>query len=47
MMQVLIVDDERSIVDILEYNLGKNGFSTISAYDGAEGLRLARKETPI
>jgi len=46
MIQVLIVDDERSIVDILEYNLGKNGFSTISAFDGAEGLRLARESDP-
>lgn len=46
MMQVLIVDDERSIVDILEYNLGKNGFSTISAFDGSEGLRLARESDP-
>lgn len=46
MMQVLIVDDERSIVDILEYNLGKNGFSTMSAFDGAEGLKLAREGDP-
>ncbi|NCB51567.1 MAG: response regulator transcription factor [Clostridia bacterium] len=46
MMRVLIVDDEHSIVDILEYNLGKNGFSTSSAFDGAEGLRLARESDP-
>jgi two-component system response regulator VicR len=45
-MKVLIVDDERSIVDILKYNLEKNNFMVISAYDGAEGLRLARESDP-
>ena len=44
--KVLIVDDERSIVDILEFNLKKSGFDTCKAYDGKEGLRLAREEKP-
>lgn len=44
--KVLIVDDERSIVDILKYNLEKDGMKVVSAYDGAEGLRLARSEDP-
>ncbi|HBD86318.1 MAG TPA: DNA-binding response regulator [Clostridiales bacterium] len=45
-MKVLIVDDERAIVDILKYNLEKNGFDASSAFDGAEGLRLARESDP-
>ncbi len=44
--KVLIVDDERSIVDILKYNLEKDGTKAVCAYDGAEGLRLARSEDP-
>ena len=44
--KVLIVDDERSIVDILRYNLEKNDRTAVCAYDGAEGLRLARECDP-
>lgn len=44
--KVLIVDDERSIVDILKFNLEKTGYSTLAAYDGREGLRLAREADP-
>lgn len=43
---VLIVDDEKSIVDILKFNLEKSDYSTICAYDGQEGLRLAREKNP-
>ena len=43
---VLIVDDERAIVEILDFNLKKEGYQTLRAYDGAEGLRLAREENP-
>jgi two-component system response regulator VicR len=38
---VLIVDDEKAIVDILKFNLEQRGFRTVVAYDGAEALRLA------
>ena len=44
--KVLIVDDEKAIVEILRYNLQKNEFDTMEAYDGAEALRLAREEDP-
>lgn len=43
---VLIVDDEKSIVDILKFNLEKSEYNTICAYDGKEALRLAREEAP-
>lgn len=43
---VLIVDDEKSIVDILKFNLEKTGYETICAYDGKEALSLARDKAP-
>lgn len=43
---VLIVDDEKAIVDILDFNLQKEGYATLKAYDGEEGLRLAREGDP-
>jgi len=43
---VLIVDDEKSIVDILKFNLEKSEYNTICAYDGREGLRLAKEKNP-
>jgi len=44
--KILIVDDEHAIVDILKYNLEKDGFETVCAYDGNEGLRLAGDADP-
>lgn len=44
--KILIVDDEHAIVDILRYNLEKNGYETICAYDGTEGLNFARQADP-
>jgi len=43
---VLIVDDEKSIVDILRFNLEKAEYTTVCAYDGKEALRLARDLNP-
>ncbi len=43
---ILIVDDEKPIVDILKFNLQKEGFDTIEAYDGATGLGLAMEKNP-
>jgi len=44
--RILIVDDEKPIVEILKYNLEKNGYSTIEAYDGEEGLKMAQEKNP-
>ncbi|MBR1659900.1 MAG: response regulator transcription factor [Oscillospiraceae bacterium] len=46
MAKILIVDDERSIVDILEFNLKKEGYDCLKAYDGKAGLNMARDEKP-
>ncbi len=44
--KILIVDDERNIVDILRFNLVKEGFTTIEAYDGEKALQSALSEKP-
>ncbi len=44
--KILIVDDEKTIVDILKFNLEKEGFHTIEAYDGEDGLTKALSEQP-
>ena len=43
---VLIVDDERVIADTLSMILRKNGFSTLTAYDGKRALELASVTSP-
>ncbi|MEH7094671.1 response regulator transcription factor [Neobacillus vireti] len=44
--KVLVVDDEQSIVTLLQYNLEQAGFEVVTAMDGAEGKRLAETESP-
>ena len=44
--KILVVDDEKNIVDIVTYNLTKEGFEVISAFDGEKGLELAFSENP-
>lgn len=43
---ILIVDDQRSQVRLLEKVLQNEGFEVITAYDGVEGLRKIREEIP-
>ena len=43
---VLVVEDEKNIVDILRFNLERKGCRVLEAYDGEEGLRRARTEKP-
>jgi two-component system alkaline phosphatase synthesis response regulator PhoP len=44
--KVLVVDDEQSIVTLLQYNLEQAGFEVITAIDGEEGKRRAETESP-
>lgn len=44
--KVLVVDDEQSIVTLLQYNLEQAGFEVLTAMDGQEGKELAETETP-
>ena len=44
--RILIVDDEKNIVDILRFNLERENYEVLCAYDGKEGLRLGREGAP-
>lgn len=44
--KILIVEDEPDIVRMLEYNLKKEGFRTVCASGGGEGLRRVERERP-
>ena len=44
--KILIVDDEKNIVEILKFNLKKEGFTIIEAYDGEQAIEMALKEKP-
>ena len=43
---ILIVDDEKPIVDILVYNLQKEGYNTLEANDGITAVELALSKKP-
>ena len=43
---ILIVDDEQSIIDILVYNLKKEGYNTIEANDGVAAVDIALEQKP-
>lgn len=44
--KVLIVDDEHNIVDILKANLEREGYQTISAYDGVQAIEMGINQKP-
>ncbi len=44
--KILIVDDEKDIVKMLDYNLKKEGYRTISAHDGEKALDFTRRDAP-
>ncbi|MGN0985246.1 MAG: response regulator [Candidatus Enterenecus sp.] len=44
--KILIVEDEQNIVDILAFNLKREGYDTLEAMDGAAGLALALERDP-
>ncbi|SDS82690.1 two-component system, OmpR family, response regulator VicR [Paenibacillaceae bacterium GAS479] len=44
--KILVVDDERPIADILKFNLEKEGYEVICAFDGGEAVRVAFEEQP-
>ncbi|NMB33300.1 MAG: response regulator transcription factor [Clostridium sp.] len=44
--KILIVDDEKNIVDILKFNLNREGFTSVEAYDGQQAIELAKSENP-
>lgn len=43
---ILVVDDERDLLDLIEYNLKKEGFNVLKAENGEEGIEIARDQNP-
>lgn len=46
MAKILIIEDEKDIVQTLEYNLKKEGYDVIKAFDGIQGLKLVGETSP-
>lgn len=45
--KILLVDDERDIVEFLQYNLEQEGFEVVTAYDGYEALSKLREKPDL
>jgi two-component system phosphate regulon response regulator PhoB len=43
---VLVVEDERDILDLVDFNLRQAGYQVLKAQDGLQGLRLAQEQIP-
>ena len=46
MKKILVVDDERPISDIIKFNLTKEGYEVVTAFDGREALEQFEAENP-
>jgi two-component system, OmpR family, alkaline phosphatase synthesis response regulator PhoP len=46
MAKILIVDDEKDIVDLISYNLEREGFNTITVFDGGKVLSAVKLQNP-
>ena len=46
MKKILVVDDEKPISDIVKFNLVKEGYEVVTAFDGEEALELFESEKP-
>ncbi len=44
--KVLVVDDEKDLVDLITYNLQRNGYDVVSAFNGNAALEVAEREQP-
>jgi two-component system phosphate regulon response regulator PhoB len=44
--RILIIEDDRDIVEMIEYNLKEEGYQVTSAFDGEKGIELAKREKP-
>jgi two-component system, OmpR family, alkaline phosphatase synthesis response regulator PhoP len=45
-LKILVCDDERTIVRLIQVNLEKQGYNVVTAYDGKDGLEKIRAEKP-
>ena len=44
--KIVVIEDEVDILEVINYNLSKEGYDVCSALDGEEGLALIKKEVP-
>ncbi len=44
--RVLIIEDDRSLANVVEYNLAQAGYEVLCAFDGQDGLNQARAKSP-
>lgn len=44
--KILVVDDEQDIVDLISYNLNKEGYQVCTAINGRQAIEVAKKENP-
>ena len=44
--RVLVVDDEKDLVDLITYNLTRGGYEVVTAHDGNQALDLAQRDIP-
>ena len=44
--KILVVDDEKPISDIIKFNLEKEGYEVVVAFDGEEALEKVEAEDP-
>lgn len=44
--KILVVDDEQDLLDLIEYNLKKEGFDVLRAENGEEGIEIAKAHNP-
>jgi two-component system alkaline phosphatase synthesis response regulator PhoP len=44
--KILVVDDEEHIVELIKFNLEKNGYKVVTAFNGNDALKLAKDEKP-
>ncbi|MCD6600155.1 MAG: response regulator transcription factor [Dehalococcoidia bacterium] len=44
--KILVVEDDKTLLDVLKYNLTKEGYEVVTAVDGIRALELARNDKP-
>lgn len=44
--KILVVDDEKDIVETLSFMMKARGYEVLEGYDGEEGLKLAKEQSP-
>ena len=46
MSKILVVDDDKNLLDVIKYNLANDGYSVVLAETGTQAIEIARREKP-